>query len=252
MKYVNQREYPDIPYVTRANPEDPHHERGKSTTIKSSGCGLCSAIMVADRLLPDFECSLEEAIAISYEAQANRSAGTARKFFPAFAEKFSLVCERASTLEELLNCLRTGGAAVVLVSEVKGERVGLFTHGGHYMAIIGEEPDGRLAILDPSYFPGKYDEEGREGKVEVKNEFIALCTGVLKPEKIAETARFLISTMSLLFIAPTVGILSYWGVILPNLVPIIVIVLVSTVLVFTVSGLVTQAMLTKEGGDDHG
>ena len=82
--------------------------------------------------------------------------------------------------------------------------------------------------------------------------FIALCTGVLKPEKIAETARFLISTMSLLFIAPTVGILSYWGVILPNLVPIIVIVLVSTVLVFTVSGLVTKAMLSKEGGDDHG
>ena len=175
MKYVNQREYPEIPYVTRANPEDPRHERGKSTTIKSSGCGLCSAIMVGDRLLPDFECSLEEAVALSYEAKANLGPGTARKFFPAFAEKYGLVCERASTLEELLNCLRTGGAAVVLVSEVKGERVGLFTHGGHYMAIIGEEPDGRLAILDPSYFPGKYDEEGREGKVEVKNEVIALC-----------------------------------------------------------------------------
>lgn len=81
--------------------------------------------------------------------------------------------------------------------------------------------------------------------------FIALCTGVLKPEKIAETARFLISAMSILFIAPTVGILSHWGVILPNLVPIIVIVLVSTVLVFAVSGLVTKALLPKEGGEKH-
>ncbi len=175
MKYVCQRDYPELSYVTRANPEDPRHERGKSTTIKSSGCGLCSALMVADRLLPNFDFTLEDAIALSYEAKANLGPGTARKFFPAFAEKCGLKLEVASELDALLNCLRTGGAAVVLVSEVKGERPGLFTHGGHYMAIVGIEPDGRLAILDPSYFPGKYDEEGRAGKVEIKHEPIALC-----------------------------------------------------------------------------
>ena len=81
--------------------------------------------------------------------------------------------------------------------------------------------------------------------------FLALCTGFLKPEKIAETARFLISTMSILFVAPTVSILSYWGIIAPNLMPIIVIVLVSTVLVFAVSGLVTGALLRKKGGEGH-
>lgn len=79
--------------------------------------------------------------------------------------------------------------------------------------------------------------------------FLALCSGLLKPEMIAETARFLISAMSILFVAPTVGILSHWGVIAPNLVPIIVIILVSTLLVFTVSGLVTKALLSKKGGD---
>ena len=62
MKYINQRDYPDIPYITRANPEDPRHERGKKTTIRSSGCGLCSALMVADRLLPQNEFSLEDVI----------------------------------------------------------------------------------------------------------------------------------------------------------------------------------------------
>lgn len=179
MKYINQRDYPDLPYITRANPEDPRHERGKKTTIRSSGCGLCSALMVADRLLPEFEFSLEDAIALSYEAKANRGPGTARNFFPAFGEKVGLRCERASTLEELKACLESGGAAVVLVSEVKGEHPGLFTHGGHYMAIVGIEPDGRLAILDPSYFEGKYEEEGREGKVEVKNGVIALCDAEL-------------------------------------------------------------------------
>lgn len=80
----------------------------------------------------------------------------------------------------------------------------------------------------------------------------ALCTGLLKPEKIAETARFLIRAMSLFFIAPTVNILSYWGMIAPKLVPICVIVLVSTVLVFSVSGLVTKALLPRKGGEENG
>ena len=80
---------------------------------------------------------------------------------------------------------------------------------------------------------------------------LALCTGLLKPHQINETARFLIQIMSVLFVAPTVGILAHWGLIAPNLVPIVVIMVVSTVVVFAVSGLVTKLLLRK-GGDDHG
>lgn len=80
--------------------------------------------------------------------------------------------------------------------------------------------------------------------------FLALCTGLLKPKHIEETARFLTQIMSVLFVAPTVGILSHWGIIAPHLVPIAVIVVVSTVLVFAVSGLVTKALLGK-GGEAH-
>ena len=175
MKYVNQKQYPDLLYVTRANPEDPYHERGKTTTVASAGCALCSAVMVADRLLPDSTFTLEDAIALSYEAGANRSAGTSRKFFPAFGEKLGLKFEIGSTVEELKHCLQTGGAAMVTVSEVKDEHPGLFTHGGHVMAIVGVEPDGRFVILDPSLVPGKFEEEGRKGKVEIKNDVLVLC-----------------------------------------------------------------------------
>lgn len=79
----------------------------------------------------------------------------------------------------------------------------------------------------------------------------ALCTGLLKPEKIAETAHFLVNILSLLLIAPTVNFLSYWGIIAPNLVPICIIVVVSTFIVFTVSGLVTKALLRKKGGKEN-
>lgn len=178
MRYINQRDYPDMIYITRADPEHPRHESGKKTTIKSSGCGLCSAIMVADRLLPSYSFELEDAIALSYESKANLAVGTSSKpFFTAFAKKLGLRMEATKDLDALRRCLRTGGAAVVLVSGDREGHIGLFTHGGHYMAIIGEEPDGRFAILDPSYYEGKYEEEGRSGKVEVTRGVITLCSG---------------------------------------------------------------------------
>ena len=79
---------------------------------------------------------------------------------------------------------------------------------------------------------------------------IALCTGLLKAEKIADSARFLIAVMPLLFVAPAVSILGNWDVIAPNLVSIVVITVVSTVIVFAVSGLVTKWLQRKDGGDN--
>ena len=81
--------------------------------------------------------------------------------------------------------------------------------------------------------------------------FLALCTGVLKPSHIADTANFLISIMPVLFVAPGVKLLEYWGVIAPDLGAICVIVVSSTVVVFAVSGLVTKVLL-KKGGEDNG
>lgn len=176
MKYVNQLEYPDLLYVTRKEMEGEDKERGRTTTIKSSGCGLCSAIMVLDRLIPEIDFTLRDAIKISYDVNANHKSGTDyKRFAPAFAEKYSLELEKTNDPERLSYCLRTGGAAVL---HVKGDRdgyVGVFSHGGHYVAAISVERDGRLAILDPSYFDGKYEEEGRRGLVEMKNGVVALC-----------------------------------------------------------------------------
>ena len=76
--------------------------------------------------------------------------------------------------------------------------------------------------------------------------FLALCTGLLKPQHIDETANFLIGIMGIMYIAPAVNILAYYDVIAPSLVPVCVIVLTSTVVVFAVAGLVTQWLRRKE------
>lgn len=175
MRFICQKDYPDMPYITRTDPDDPRHEYGKTTTISTSGCGLCAAIMVADRLLPQYDFELEDAVKLSYEIGANHGAGTAREFFPVFAEKLGLKLETSDDKNDLVRCLETGGAAIVLVEGDKEKHTGLFTYIRHYMAVIGKEPDGRLAILDPSFTPDKYEEDHRRGKVEIKCGVIVLC-----------------------------------------------------------------------------
>ena len=175
MKYISQLDYPHIPYITRTEMEGDEFEKGKTTTVRSSGCGLCSALMAADRLLIHCDFTLEDAIALSYEMKANHKIGTNyTRFAPAFAEKVGLRLETSFDVEDVSRCVRTGGAVVVLVGAHREDQ-GLFTRGGHYMAVIAEEADGRFAILDPSLSPTKYESEDRKGRVEIKNDVIVLC-----------------------------------------------------------------------------
>ena len=183
MKYVNQLLYGHMPYITRTTLEGEEYEKGQKTTVRSSGCGLCSAVMVADRLIPDSDFDLEQAVQLSYDTEANYRRGTsAKRFCPAFAQRMGLTYEPTNDLERLRYCLRTGGAAIAYISGDRDGYIGLFSHGGHYIAVIDEEPDGRLAILDPSYKENKYEEEGRAGKVEMKCGVIALCDGAVLAE----------------------------------------------------------------------
>ena len=80
--------------------------------------------------------------------------------------------------------------------------------------------------------------------------FLALSLKILKVTQVADAAHYLISIMGVFFVSPVVNILAYWGVIAPNVGAICVILLVTTVLVFGVSGLVTKALLGKEKQDE--
>lgn len=81
---------------------------------------------------------------------------------------------------------------------------------------------------------------------------LALMTGLIKAEKLADAADFLISIMPVLFVAPAVGILEHWSLISGQIVPILIVCIVSTILVFAVSGWVTQLLLKKKGDKTDG
>ena len=62
-----------------------------------------------------------------------------------------------------------------------------------------------------------------------------------------DAGNFLISLLPLLFVSPTVGIVESWSLIRPRLLSILLLLLGSTIVVFGVSGSVTQLLRRKDG-----
>ena len=76
--------------------------------------------------------------------------------------------------------------------------------------------------------------------------FAALMTGLVKLSHVKETAKFLIEIMPIMFVPAGVGLMESWGEFQAMLVPILVILRVSTVLVMGVSGQVTQTVIRMQ------
>lgn len=175
MKYINQKENPHILYV--CNTDDPADEQMHRSSFDMTGCGPCCAVMVADRLLVEPVFDIKAALQMIYACGANHKKGTDYHLFaPYFAEKMGLRLQMTSNMKELKACLQTGGCAVANSGGDHDGHIGVFTHGGHYVCVISVDSDGMYAILDPSLVPGKFEEPGRVGKVNVKGS-ICYCTG---------------------------------------------------------------------------
>ena len=167
MKYINQLEYSHIPYPTKVKMEDVPEEK-KKTTVRSSGCGLCSACMAVD-ILTDKTLDIEDCVHISEDCLANHASGTDMSILgPVIAEKFGLSYAKTNDLDEAIEHLRAGGVIITLVGVPQGASIGLFTKGGHYMLIIST--DGKeFCFLDPSYSAEKYKLPERIGRVNEDN-----------------------------------------------------------------------------------
>lgn len=75
--------------------------------------------------------------------------------------------------------------------------------------------------------------------------FVALELGILKLSAIRETGKFLIEIMPVLFIPAGAGLIDSWDALRPMCIPVIVIMIVSTVVVMVISGRVTQFVIRR-------
>ena len=82
--------------------------------------------------------------------------------------------------------------------------------------------------------------------------FLALILKIIPVKAILETGNFLVSSLSVLFVVPLVNLMDYWAQIKHAVVSIILVSILSTILIFAVSGKVTQWILDrKKGGNEN-
>ena len=187
MFYINQQDYPNIPYPT--NMKDPQSSSALKGTVASSGCGLCSMMMVVDHLTTQ-TFSLEEAISYAKELKANMNVGTNMKIFgSACAERFGLSMTTSDDTKDVEECLKKGGCVIVNVGGDHDDHVGTFSDVGHYVIIIsfnGEE----FCVMDPAYRVDKYTIPGRKGKVREDGLFLYTTAKVLMEDTANRTPGF--------------------------------------------------------------
>ena len=87
--------------------------------------------------------------------------------------------------------------------------------------------------------------------------FAALETGLLPLSAIKDTAHFLLKIMPIMFIPAGVALITAWDALRPIILPLLIIIVLSTILVMVTSGHVTQFLLhhnskkTSEKGDSY-
>lgn len=185
MKYYNQTNYPHVPYPTLT---DLPELGGVSSTVRDAGCGLCASCMVIENMTGE-DFPLIECLELSLNVHANHSPGTDMTLLgPYIAERFHLNLVMTDDAELVREHLKKGFMAVACAAGDRPEEdyVGVFSHGGHYMAVVGIDADGEhIRVLDPSQVPGKYDIEGRREKVIVNGHILHTTMTVL-----AEDCRY--------------------------------------------------------------
>ena len=80
--------------------------------------------------------------------------------------------------------------------------------------------------------------------------FLCLQCRIIKPEAVQNVGDWMISILPVFFVAPGVSILGCWNILSEKLVPLTIILLSTTILIFVVSGKVSQAV--RKGGRQNG
>jgi hypothetical protein len=157
-KYYNQNNYASVPYPSPDLPK---------ATVKSGGCGVCCASMIVENLTAhQIGPKLMATYAINKKARV--SGGTdMNTLAKAISADYGLMLDIANDELVLLAHLRKGGMAIANVGGNRTGYVGVFSDGGHYVAVAGLTDTGQIIVLDPGYYPGKFGKPGRMGKVSV-------------------------------------------------------------------------------------
>lgn len=81
--------------------------------------------------------------------------------------------------------------------------------------------------------------------------FAALMLKIIPGEAVRDSGAFMTSILPLLFVAPAVNLIDCWDQVAPIVIPLAIVIAVTTVLTFGISGIVTQWLLSRKEDKDH-
>ncbi len=136
----------------------PYNDNGK--TIGSSGCGVCSSLMII-RNLTDYEPTLESYAQEIIDCGGRVSSGSDLNAISRYMKsEYHLNYSYTKSIKELKKHLKKGNMAIANVGDKK-----LFAKSGHFVVVAGitKDEDGNdlAIILDPSFKPSKYEAKHR-------------------------------------------------------------------------------------------
>lgn len=155
-KYYNQNNYKNVPYPSPSLPK---------ATVKSGGCGVVCSSMIVENLTSHKMSPITMAkYAISKGARVNGGTDMnvlAKSICADYGLSFTITNDE----NKLINHLKSGGMAIANVGGNRSGYIGVFSDGGHYITVVEINNNGKVIILDPGYYVGKYNKVGRKGKV---------------------------------------------------------------------------------------
>ena len=156
MKFYCQLDYKHIPYVSPTS---------LNGNIADNGCGVCCASMIIEDIkgidFPPEVCAI-----FSKQSGAREGFGTDMRILaPAISKEFDIKVKPTLDTKEVISFLENKQGYVI--ANTIGNRedwIGVFSDSRHYIVLISIH-DNIVGVLDPLYRDGRYDIEGRKGKV---------------------------------------------------------------------------------------
>lgn len=151
--YYNQM---DNRWKNHPYPAYPGYE---NKTIGTSGCGpACAAMVVSSAKEIIYPDAMGD---IAREQGFRIPGGTSDDLFWYIAERWGIEIEQLHSSYDAFDRCKDGWFVIMACGE------GLWTTGGHFIVAVGTEGD-KIEIFDPYLYQGKFEQYGRQGKVEVR------------------------------------------------------------------------------------
>ena len=182
MSYYNQYNYKTVPYPSQSRP---------SATIATSGCGVCSMCMVVEALTGK-TVTPQTMAKYSIKVGARLNSGTdMHTLGKAAAERWGLTMTTSDDIADVLTAVQQGGVVIANVGGDHGSYKGLFSNGGHYVAVVGMHRE-QLVVWDPGQYDGKYSTSARVGRLQAVGHDLRVLPSVLDADCSTRSPRYYI------------------------------------------------------------